>query len=110
MAGARLAEEIRRRDPRLEITMVGAERHPAYNRVLLSSVVAGSLTPTDVRLPEAAGIDLRLDTLATGIDRAARRLRLVDGSTVDYDVLVLATGSRAWVPPTDGLLTDDGEL
>jgi assimilatory nitrate reductase electron transfer subunit len=110
MAGARLADELRRRDPLLEITMVGAERHPAYNRVLLSSVIAGSLTPTDVWLPEVPGIDLRLGTSATGIDRAERRLRLSDGSTVDYDVLVLATGSRAWIPPTDGLRTDDGEL
>ena len=113
MAGARLAEEIRRRDPAgglVSITVVGQERHPAYNRVLLSSVVGGSLRPEDVRLPEAAEVDLRLGVTAVAIDRSARRVALDDESIVDYDVLVLATGSRAWVPPTEGLLTDDGRL
>ncbi|MFD6073366.1 NAD(P)/FAD-dependent oxidoreductase, partial [Amycolatopsis lurida] len=41
MAGARLADDIRRRDPdgeRVRLTVVGAETHTAYNRVLLSSV------------------------------------------------------------------------
>ncbi|MFE5507702.1 NAD(P)/FAD-dependent oxidoreductase, partial [Amycolatopsis japonica] len=45
MAGARLADEIQRRDPegeRVRLTVVGAEEHTAYNRVLLSSVVAGT--------------------------------------------------------------------
>jgi len=112
MAGARLAEEIRRRDPdrdRVLVTVLGEERHQAYNRVLLSSVVGGSMTPQTIRLPEAAEVDLRLDTRVISIDRAMRRAH-TDESTVDYDVLVLATGSRAWVPPTEGLVTEDGEL
>jgi assimilatory nitrate reductase electron transfer subunit len=132
MAGARLAEEIRRRDPAgdlVSVTVLGAERHHAYNRVLLSAVVGGSLSPDAVRLPEAANVDLRLGTTVCSIDRAARRVTTADGSqrgsggcppaggvggvppqNVDYDVLVLATGSRAWVPPTEGLLTEDGAL
>lgn len=113
MAGARLAEEIRRRDPAgelLSLTLVGEERHPAYNRVLLSAVVGGSLSPDAVRLPEASGVDLRLGTSVTAIDRDARQVTLTDNSVVAYDVLVLATGSRAWVPPTEGLLADDGSL
>lgn len=113
MAGARLAEEIRRRDPRgdlVDITLVGEERHPAYNRVLLSAVVGGSLTPDTVRLPEAPGVDLRLGTTVTALDRVNRRVILADRLTVNYDLLVLAVGSRAWVPPTEGLLTDDGTL
>lgn len=112
MAGARLAEEIRRRDPsgeRVSITVLGEERHQAYNRVLLSAVVGGSMTPDMVGLSEAAGIDLRLGTQVVSIDRAVRRVR-TDESTVDYDVLVLATGSRSWVPPTEGLLTEDGSF
>ncbi|HEV2781280.1 MAG TPA: FAD-dependent oxidoreductase [Actinophytocola sp.] len=113
MAGARLAEELRWRDPdgdRVSITALGEERHRAYNRVLLSAVIGGSLTPDAVRLREADGVDLRLGVAVGEIDRAARRVRLSDGSTVDYDVLVLATGSRAWVPPTEGLVADDGSL
>jgi assimilatory nitrate reductase electron transfer subunit len=110
MAGARLAEEIRRRDERVAITVVGEERHPAYNRVLLSSVVAGSLRPDAVRLATAPGVDFRLGVTVTAIDRAACRVTLADQSTVDHDVLVLAVGSRAWVPPTEGLVTEDGTM
>jgi assimilatory nitrate reductase electron transfer subunit len=116
MAGSRLAEEIRRRDPaaeRVALTVVGAESHPAYNRVLLSAVLGGSLSPDAVRLHDADWaaahhIDLRTGTAATTLDRAARRLTLADGSEVDYDALVLATGSGPVVPPTEGLVTDDG--
>jgi assimilatory nitrate reductase electron transfer subunit len=118
MAGCRLAEEIRRRDPaaeRVSVTIIGEEPHPAYNRVLLSAVVGGSLTPDMVRLHDEgwAGrhhIDLQLGVAATRIDRARRRIEITDGSTVDYDVLVLATGSRPWVPPTEGLLTERGAM
>ncbi len=118
MAGSRLAEEVRRRDragERVALTVVGAERHAAYNRVLLSAVVAGTMNGAAVRLhaddwAERHGVDLRLGVSATAVDRAARTVALSDGSTVDYDVLVLATGSRAWVPPTEGLRGEDGAL
>jgi assimilatory nitrate reductase electron transfer subunit len=112
MAGARLAEEIRRRDPHdARVTVLGAEEHVAYNRILLSSVVGGGMTPAMVRLhtedwARRHDVDLRTGTTVAGIDRAARTVTLTDGSTVDYDVLVLATGSRPWVPPTEGLLVD----
>lgn len=118
MAGTRLAEEIRRRDPaaeRVALTIIGDEPCPAYNRVLLSAVLAGSLTPELVRLHEAGWaeqhqVDLRLGAAVTGLDRGSRQIAVTDGSTVDYDVLVLATGSRAWIPPTEGLLTEQGGL
>ncbi|WP_116101368.1 FAD-dependent oxidoreductase [Amycolatopsis thermalba] len=116
MAGARLADEIRARDPegaRVTLTVIGEEPHAAYNRVLLSAVVAGTMRPEMVRLhdPDWAArhaIDLRTDVRAEHIDRAARRIRLSDSSTVDYDALVLATGSRPWLPPIEGLTADDG--
>lgn len=118
MAGARLAEEIRRRDKageRVALTVVGAEPHAAYNRVLLSAVVAGSMTPDAVRLQdvdwaERNDVDLRLGVSVTAVDRAARTVGLSDGVVLPYDALVLATGSRAWVPPTEGLRTDAGGL
>lgn len=116
MAGSRLAEELRRRDPsgeRVSVTVVGEERHPAYNRVLLSAVLGGSLRPESVHLQgeDWAGrhhVDLRVGESVTGLDRASRKVLLSDGSTVDYDVLVLATGSRPWLPPVEGLVGDDG--
>ncbi|MFL6074530.1 MAG: FAD-dependent oxidoreductase [Mycobacteriales bacterium] len=116
MAGARLAEELRRHDPggtRVAVTVVGAEPHPAYNRVLLSGVLAGSLDAAAVRThdPDWAArhhVDLRLGVAAAGIDRAGRRLALTDRTGVDYDDLVLATGARPWLPPVEGLAGEDG--
>ncbi|GAA5128459.1 FAD-dependent oxidoreductase [Haloechinothrix salitolerans] len=118
MAGARLAEDLRARDPRGErvsVTVVGGEPHQAYNRILLSNVVAGTMSERSVHLhdeswAEANDIDLRVGTAVTAIDRDARMISFDDGGQVAYDALVLATGSRAWIPPTEGLLDDDGEL
>jgi assimilatory nitrate reductase electron transfer subunit len=122
MAGARFAEEVRRRDPsgeRVALTVVGQERHAAYNRVLLSGVVAGTMRADAVRLQaadwaDAHGVDLRLGSTACGIDRDRRVVRLADSSgeesEVGYDALVLATGSRPWIPPTEGLTDPDGSL
>jgi assimilatory nitrate reductase electron transfer subunit len=109
MAGARLVEELRARDDRMRITVLGAEERPAYNRVLLSSVLAGSLSPDALRLHDpdwaaARGIDVRVGTRATGVDREARLVTTDIGDPVGYDVLVLATGSTPWLPPTAGLI------
>ncbi len=103
MAGARLAAELHARDRGLPVTVVGAERHPAYNRILLSTLLAGKLVEPELTLSEPAGIRVRLGAEVTAIDRAARLVSTGDGARIRYDHLVLATGSRAVVPPIDGL-------
>ena len=116
MIGARFAEEIRRRDPHgaaVALTVLGAESRPAYNRVLLSSALAGgpATGPVALHPPGWAsehGVDLRTGVAATAIDRDARELHAADGSRLPYDELVLATGCRAWLPPVDGLAGPDG--
>ncbi|MBB6171777.1 assimilatory nitrate reductase electron transfer subunit [Nocardiopsis mwathae] len=113
MVGARFAEEVARRDPagrRLRLTVVGAEDHPAYNRVLLPGVVAGTYGPDDITLPfpESDAVTLRTGTAATALDTAGRRVRLDDGTDLDYDELVLATGARASFPPVTGVAAADG--
>ncbi|MEQ0563702.1 FAD-dependent oxidoreductase [Amycolatopsis sp. NEAU-NG30] len=116
MAGARLADEIRRRDPiaeRVRLTVLGAEKHAAYNRVLLSAVVAGGMSAESVRLhddewAQRHNIDLRLGVDVERIDREKRCVELLDGSTVDYDALVLATGANPWIPPVEGLESGPG--
>ncbi|MBO0851528.1 MAG: NAD(P)/FAD-dependent oxidoreductase, partial [Pseudonocardia sp.] len=116
MVGARFVAEVRRRDPdgaRTRLTVFGAERHAAYNRVLLSSVLAGGLNADQVRLHQpgwasAHRVQLNAGVRVTAIDRGARRVRLEDGASEPYDELVLATGSRAWIPPIDGLLAEHG--
>lgn len=109
MVGARLVEEIRRRDAqgtRVRLTVLGAEPRPAYNRVLLSTVLAGGLSTRSVQLHPAGWaarqrIDLRTGVAVTSIDRPGRAVQTADGAIERYDELVLATGSRAWIPPID---------
>jgi assimilatory nitrate reductase electron transfer subunit len=116
MAGARLADEVRKHDPsgkRVALTVVGEEPHAAYNRILLSSVVDGSMPIDAIRMHDAdwarhKNVDLRLGVSAVDIDRRARRILLSDSSIVDYDAAVLATGSRPRLPPVEGLMNDDG--
>ncbi|MEJ3743736.1 FAD-dependent oxidoreductase [Actinomycetes bacterium KLBMP 9797] len=105
MAGSRLAAELRGRTADLKISVLGAERHRAYNRIMLSSVLAGKVGEHDVEITEAAGhgIDLRPGVTVTAIDRANQTLTTADGELIEYDHLVLATGSHALVPPLSGI-------
>ncbi|GAB4103381.1 FAD-dependent oxidoreductase [Micromonospora taraxaci] len=104
MAGARLAGELHAREGDRKVTVLGAEPHRAYNRILLSTLLAGRIDEPDVELTEAAGhgIDLRTGVPVTAIDRSAREVH-TDGERIGYDHLVLATGARAVVPPLPGL-------
>ena len=111
MAGARFVEELCRRDPTVGVTVFGAEDRPAYNRVLLSDVLAGKRGHDEIALTEAPGrVEQRLGTAVRSIDRAARTVLAEDGSSTPYDALVLATGSTALVPPVQGIAGPDGLL
>ncbi|WP_129666978.1 FAD-dependent oxidoreductase [Phytoactinopolyspora endophytica] len=114
MAGTRFVQELRARDRerRFDVTVIGAEPDAAYNRVLLSSVLAGKLTPTDVEMVPSAwyaaeDVDLRLGVAVEHIDRKRQRILTDQGEYIGYDHLVLATGSRAWVPPIEGAVDGD---
>jgi assimilatory nitrate reductase electron transfer subunit len=111
MAGGRVAAELRSRAPDRAVTVIGAEPHRAYNRILLSAVVAGRLGERDVLLTEPARpTDVRTGLTAVALDRAAREVSTSDGGRIPYEHLVLATGSRPLLPPIKGLVDDDGEL
>ncbi|MEO3862028.1 nitrite reductase large subunit NirB [Acrocarpospora sp. B8E8] len=83
------------------ITIVGEEPRPAYDRVALTSYLAGK-TAEDLTYPVPEGVTLRLGSRVTDIDRAARTVTTADGEISEYDVLVLATGSAPFVPPVPG--------
>jgi len=117
MAGSRLVHELRRRDlsSRWQVTVIGDEPHAAYNRVLLSNVLAGTASASSIHLaaPKPSsddGVEVRTGVAVVDIDRVARVVTTDDGRQIPYDVLVLATGSTAVVPPIDGLRTQDGSL
>lgn len=115
MAAIRLVEELVRRKAPLQVTVIGDEPGPAYNRILLSAVLEGSHPATELRLKDLGwyaenGVELISGTRVVRIDRGERVVWLADERVVPYDRLVLATGSVAALPPIRGLVTADGEL
>ena len=109
MAGMRTVEELLKLDPaRYEITVFGAEPHPNYDRIMLSSVLAGEKQVDDIVINPRAWYDdndivLYAGDPAVAIDPKARTVTAKSGLTVPYDRLLLATGSRPIVPPIPGL-------
>jgi ferredoxin-nitrate reductase len=109
MAAMETVEEaIRRSEPQAwRVTMLGEEPGPPYNRMLLSKLLAQEAGPGDLELRPAAwfakhDIDLRDGCPATRIDHERGRVIDAGGCAHDYDALVIATGSRPFVPPIPG--------
>ena len=100
-AGFRAAEVLRQQAPDAEITLVGDEAHPPYQRPPLSKayLTDGLAPPTLLLQPETfygeQRIALRLSMRATAIDRGAKQVELADGARLPYDKLLIATGCRA---------------
>src|SRR5947207_13085871 len=100
-AGFRAAEVLRQHASDAEITLIGDEPHPPYQRPPLSKAYLTDRLATAALLLQRESfygeqrISLRLGTRATGIDRAAKHVNLADGSHVAYDQLLIATGCRA---------------
>lgn len=101
MAAARFVEELAKRSlGRYAVAVIGDEPRLAYNRVLLSSVLAGDVTSHDIELKSAAwwrdrGVTVTYGCAATAIDLAKRSVTLANGFEVGFSKLVLATGSNA---------------
>src|SRR5689334_9653462 len=110
MAGMRTIEELLKQinGGRFRVTVFGAEPHVNYNRIMLSSVLAGDKSVDDIVINPRAWYDENGITLLAGdpvkqIDRAARTVTSVGGVTLHYDRLLIATGSRPLAPPIPGL-------
>jgi nitrite reductase (NADH) large subunit len=110
MAGMRTVEELLKLPggKRFKITVFGAEPHVNYNRIMLSSVLAGDKTVEEIVINSREWYDQNSITLITGdavksIDRTARTVTSAAGVTVSYDRILIATGSRPLAPPIPGL-------
>src|SRR5947209_2415186 len=109
MAAARLCDELSSRAlGRYAVAVVGAEPRLAYNRVLLSSVLAGEVPSSDLELKPQRwwrdrGITLRYGCRATAIDTQTRTVTLADGAQLEYAKLVFATGSQPIKPAIPGM-------
>ena len=111
MAGVACVEQILRHSPKFQITIFGDETHVNYNRILLSSVLAGEKSIDDIVLnsPEwyrQNSIDLRLGVRIVDVDPIARTVTGDDGTVASFDKLLLATGSSPIVPSIDDVKKD----
>ena len=99
MAAARLVDELVKTSlGRYAIAVIGEEPRLAYNRVLLSSVLAGETASHDIELKPAAwwrdrGVTLKYGCRATEIDVGRRELKIEGDESIEFSRLVLATGS-----------------
>ncbi|MBY4128776.1 nitrite reductase large subunit [Rhodococcus fascians] len=108
MVGHRFVEALRARDETAEwkVTVLCEEALPAYDRVGLSSYV-GAWDHKELALagndyPGDTLVEMRTGVRADRIDRDHRTVETSAGDTVEYDALVLATGSYPFVPPIPG--------
>jgi NADPH-dependent 2,4-dienoyl-CoA reductase/sulfur reductase-like enzyme len=105
LAGLRAAETLRNRGFDGQLTLVGEEPHRPYDRPPLSKqVLQGTWDPdqTFFRRKEgydALALDMRLGVRATSLDLGGRRVALADGTSAEYDRLIIATGARVRTLP-----------
>jgi len=108
MAGVRTLEELIKLDPdAYDITVYGEEPYGNYNRIMLSPVLAGEKTIDEIMLNDLQWYKDNNVTLLSGkkiveIDRVKRKVIAEDGSSTEYDRLLLATGSQPFIIPVAG--------
>lgn len=108
MAGVWCIEQLLKLAPhKYDITVFGGEPHPNYNRILLSSVLAGDADMKDITLNDWAwyqenNITLYAGQAVTKLDTTAKTVTTETGLTVPYDDVIIATGSLPLMLPLPG--------
>ena len=108
LAGMRCLEDLLDMAPeRYDVTVIGEEPWGNYNRIMLSPVLSGDKTIDDIMLHPHAwysdkGIRFIAGDPAVRIDRPRKQVYTEKGEVVDYDRLILATGSKPFIPPIAG--------
>ncbi|WP_329245863.1 FAD-dependent oxidoreductase [Actinoallomurus sp. NBC_01490] len=113
LAGGRAAGVLRREGFTGALTVIGGEPYEPYDRPPLSKqVLAGGVPADHTLLPHLGEIEAEWlsSTSATGLDLAAKRVRLDDGREVPFDRLLIATGARARPWPNEDEAALDGVL
>ncbi|MGW0231478.1 NAD(P)/FAD-dependent oxidoreductase [Actinopolymorpha singaporensis] len=106
LAGLRGAEALREEGFDGSLTIIGDEPYEPYDRPPLSKQVLKGWAQADhTKLPRTREVDAhwRLGVAATGLDRTTRTVHLANGEQVQYDRLLIATGTRArpWPNPAE---------
>ena len=108
--GMYFADELLKKTGKYSVVVYGSEPWKPYDRVRLSSYLAGDVGREELELgsPEKAGvvIEMRLDCAVQSIDRQARTITDALGNVQHYSHLVLAVGSRPFIPSIDNIHYD----
>lgn len=108
MAGIRTIEEIINRDAnRYDITVIGKEPYPNYNRIMLSNILQNKMTVEETIMNSydwyaENRITLINDDPVVKVNREAQSVMTQSGKEVNYDICIFATGSKAFVLPIEG--------
>jgi nitrite reductase (NADH) large subunit len=109
MAGIKCLDEIIKLSPsKFQITVFGSEKHPNYNRILLSKVLQGDSSIDSIVINDWSWYEERNIRLFTGetvvqIDTSSQQVITLSGICAEYDHLIIATGSSAFIPPITGV-------
>lgn len=107
ISGATAAETLRKLDPRTPVTVITDERDYVYSRIDLPDIIAGKYAPPAATLRTAedfagAGIECIMGETATTLLRDEKSVVLSSGKRLQYQQLLLATGSLPVLPPIPG--------
>ena len=103
LAGLRAVETLRERGFAGGLVVVGDETRRPYNRPPLSKdILVEGAGDTAFPIDETLDVEWKLGVSAEHLDVRNRNLELSDGSSIPYDGLIIATGSRAVRPPLPG--------
>ena len=108
IAAVAAIEGIRKTDAKGSIAVVGDENHFVYGRPLISYYLLGATDAERMKYRpadfyEKNGVTTLLGVRAESIDPAKKSVVLSDGKTLGYDKLLVATGSRPFDPPMEGI-------
>ncbi len=115
MSSMATVEHMLKKQKWMDITVFGAEPYVNYNRVQLSSVLSGQTGFDEIILNplewyDRHGIKLHIGTSVVKIDAVNRMVISEKGDSYSYDKLLIATGSRPFMPQIKGIETVDGNL
>lgn len=108
MAGVRTIEEILKVSPnKFEMTIFGQEPYPNYNRIKLSNILQGDTSFEDIIINplewyQENNIQLFTDETVNQVDIEGKRIYTDKGQQVEYDELIIATGSNSFILPIPG--------
>ena len=107
-AGVVAAENLRKFDPASSITLLGAENKPPYSRMAIPYFLVGDIKEDGTYLRKEtahfSGQNISVvQNRVSSVDTAGKKLALADGSSMNYDRLLIATGATPVKPPIGGI-------